>query len=138
MPVDDKPKQLRKGDKFHCPECGRDNATYESGGLCGVCNSKRRKLRLAAKAEQLFGQPVVKPAAVYPDLKEAASSLPDSFGTVRNAAGEAVPFGVAPHVLEAIRCLLSGVERRLLVAVSGMPDDEAIKEAVYCVSRMEV
>lgn len=139
MPVAiDKPKQLRKGDKFTCPECKRENATYESGGLCGVCNGKRRKQRLAAKADQLFGKPVVKPAVVYPDLEETVKSLPDTFVKVKNAAGEAVPFGVAPHVLEAIRCLLSGAERRLLVAVSGMPDDEAIIHAALCVQQLEV
>lgn len=130
MPVAvDKPKQLRKGDKFHCPECGRDNATYESGGLCGVCNAKRRKLKCAVQAAK--SGPVVKPAVVYPDLQEAASDLPYIYGQLQSTAGGAVRY-------EAIRCLLDGVERRLLVAVSGMSDDEAIIYAALHVQQLEV
>lgn len=47
---DSKPKRLRKGDQFTCPEFRRENAVYESGGLCGVCAAKVRKAKRTAVA----------------------------------------------------------------------------------------
>lgn len=117
--------------------CNKDRA-YESNGVCKQCRAKQKSgtKKSWSPAEPSDPAPALEPVEVADE--PIVNDLPEGFGKVHNAAGDAVPFGVAPHVLEAIRCLLSGVERRLLVAVSGMPDDEAIIHAALCVQQLEV
>lgn len=127
-------KQLRKGDKFYCPECDRENAVYESGGLCGVCNAKRRKAKrlaatMAAPAESVPGEsapsPLIKAPVYYPDLEVFAATSAKSKT-------------VTPRLQDVIRCMLEGVERRLLVDVADMPDDAAIIYVARVVQAMAV
>ena len=131
------PKRLRKGDKFTCPECKRDNATYESGGLCGVCNAKRRKERLAAKAAELPNGPVVIPPAEYPDLDADAAEVSAGFGQVTNADGDQASFGVDPFVHMALRDAWYEVERKALVSLSGLAPASAMVRASKLVQRIQ-
>jgi len=65
-----------------------------------------------------------------------ADPLPEKFGEVVNAAGGPAVFGSSDLLLVVIRRLLAGVEARLLVDVSGMPDDAAIMHVTDAVRRM--
>lgn len=61
-----------------------------------------------------------------PVVSPTVMEVSETFGQVVNAAGEGAPFGVSPLVLEATRALLRGVEHRMLVELSGLPDDTAV------------
>jgi hypothetical protein len=133
------PKRLRKGDKFTCPECKRDNAAYESGGLCGVCNAKRRKEKLAAKAAELPTGPVSIPSAVYPDLDADAAEVSACFGKVTNADSGAVSsVAVDDLLLQLIDYVLRDVRRVLLVEVSGMSVTAGARHVLREVERIAV
>lgn len=119
------------------PRCSVDGCgKYAQHGCDGMCKY-HYGVSKAPVVVDLPAGPVSKPAAVYPDLDADVAEV-KSFGVVLNASGDGVSFGVSDRVYNAIRCLLEGVERRLLVDVSGMPDDEAIIYAAVTVQDMAV
>ncbi|MGE0919461.1 hypothetical protein [Trichlorobacter lovleyi] len=140
------PKKLRKGDKFRCPVCKRDNAIYEADGVCGVCTTAiRKKKRSSAgtssvKADHkpaLPAGPVVKPSAEYPDLSSDAAEVKKGFGKVNNADGESVSFGVDPLVHMALRDAWYQVERKALESLSGLAPASALVRAANLVQRIQ-
>lgn len=139
-------KKLRKGDKFRCPVCKRDNAIYEADGICGVCTTaQRKKKRSSAGASSVTTErapclptgPVSKPSAVYPDLDADVAEVSASFGKVDNADGESVSFGVDPLVHMALRDAWYEVERKALEALSGLAPASALVRAANLVQRIQ-
>lgn len=131
------PTKLKKGDLFDCPGCGK-RLKYESNGLCGGCNQKKR---LARQAAGLPAGPVTKPAAVYPDLPADVAEVKESFGKVVNAEGDQTSFGVDPMVHMAMRDAWYDAERKALEALSGLSPISALARAhdfVQQIQRLEV
>lgn len=140
------PKKLRKGDKFRCPGCNRDDAIFEANGLCGVCTTALRKKKNAAagassvKPKQKPSFPtgsVVKPSAEYPDLDSDVAAVKEGFGKVPNAEGDLVRFGVDPMVHMALRDAWYEVERKALESLSGLPPASALVRAANLVQRIQ-
>ena len=73
---------------------------------------------------------------VYADEPAPPPEISATFGQVVNADGELATFGSSDLLLVVIRRLLAGVEARLLVDVSGMPDDAAIMHVTDAVRGM--
>ena len=165
MAAEPQKKQLRKGDKFFCTGCNRPNATYESGGLCGVCNAKARKVKRAAASAALPAGPVKKARVVYSELDQDIKEHQPNFTCPacgkryyaqgcnecpfcgvdhveilpdsKNADGEDAEFSATdPLLLELIDRMMLSVERRLLVDVAGMPFDLAAIHVIKTVEGM--
>jgi hypothetical protein len=117
-------RDIKKGDRFDCPGCGRTRVVYESKGRCAQCNTRERLRRLdteqPAGTEDTAWQPeqLSDPAPV--------DALPVDFGKIENVTGEKVPFGVDPLVLANIQRTLAELEQRIIVDLSGVGFFEAM------------
>lgn len=112
--------------------CGK----YAQHGCDGMCKFHYRESKAPVVADLPAG-PVTKPPAVYPDLPAEAAEVKESFGNVRNADGDSVPFGVDPLVHMALRDAWYQVERKALESLSGLAPASALVRAANLVQHIQ-
>lgn len=134
---------IKKGDYFDCPGCGK-HLKYESGGLCGGCNQKRRMEKKqtdapANNAQETHEQHTVDVWEPIEQLSDPApaDSVPANFGKVKNGDGELVSFGVDELIWQALEDAWAAKKHEWMVDLSGVKATSQICRCAAMIKAVE-